>query len=106
MTISPGSILLFLKSSTGTVNPLGYCRTSNTFNGPANASIGYALGDLDAAFEALEVAVNEQDPLIYMSLRRAPWFEPLREDPRYDALVNLMESKEIHTSQYMLGRDQ
>ncbi len=48
-----------------------------------DAAVAYiALGDLDAAFEALEVAVNEHDLVIYASLRRAPWFEPLREDPR------------------------
>ena len=50
-------------------------------------AMGYAaVGDLDAAFAALERAFQARSAgLIYLHLD--PGYEPLRGDPRYDELV-------------------
>ena len=54
------------------------------------ASILAGVGDLDAAFVALEEAfvVRAGDMIL---LQVAPWFDPLRRDPRFDDLVTRME---------------
>ena len=44
-----------------------------------------ALGDSDRAFQQLDRAFADRDPGL-MFLGVAPWFEPLRGDPRYDQL--------------------
>jgi tetratricopeptide (TPR) repeat protein len=56
-----------------------------------------ALGDVDAAFEAVEAAIEDHDALIFDSLRTAGWWRALRDDPRYGQMVDLLESKETHT---------
>ena len=47
------------------------------------------LGDLDAAFAALEQATVDADPSL-LTLRAEPRFEPLRSDPRYTKLIELL----------------
>ncbi len=47
------------------------------------------LGDLDAAFAALEQATVDADPSLLM-LKAEPRFEPLRSDPRYTRLIELL----------------
>ncbi len=50
------------------------------------AMIHAALGEHDRAFELLDRAFEERDTFL-MKLAYAPFFEPLRSDPRFDALV-------------------
>jgi hypothetical protein len=45
-----------------------------------------AIGDRDRAFEWLEKALEERDPMM-VYLRVHPRLDPLRGDPRFDALV-------------------
>lgn len=46
-------------------------------------------GDLDAAFAALEQATVDADPSL-LNLAVEPRFEPLRSDPRYARLIELL----------------
>jgi|TARA_Y100000031_G_scaffold126240_1_gene143209 TolB-like protein len=63
---------------------------------------GYlGLGDIDSAFKAIEASIENHDPYMFDSLRMAEWWEPLRDDPRFDSMIVLLESKEIHTEQYL-----
>ncbi len=56
------------------------------------AAIYSQRGDLDNAFAALERGLEVRDPgLTYIQLHTA--FDPLREDPRYDALLTRMGFK-------------
>ncbi|MBT8132021.1 MAG: hypothetical protein KJO35_07115, partial [Gammaproteobacteria bacterium] len=56
------------------------------------AAIYSRRGDLDNAFAALERGYEIRDPgLTYIQLHTA--FDPIRDDPRYDALINKMGFK-------------
>jgi tetratricopeptide (TPR) repeat protein len=44
------------------------------------------LGERDRAFEWLEKAFEERDPMLFW-LRSVPYFEPLRTDPRFEEMV-------------------
>ena len=68
-------------------------------------ALGYlALGDVDAAFEAIQAAIEEHDALLVESLRTAQWWDGIREDPRYRSVIDLLDSKETHTEQYSRDR--
>jgi TolB-like protein/tetratricopeptide (TPR) repeat protein len=54
-------------------------------------SIYAGLGDLDMAFEALERAWAERDPVLFW-LHCASPFEPLRDDPRFEDLQSRLPS--------------
>ena len=58
------------------------------------------LGELDAAFDALEKCIINHNNFIADSLRVAPYWDPLRADPRYEKMVQLLESEETHTLRY------
>ena len=66
------------------------CRTR--FHQTELASILAGVGDFDPAFVALELeeafAVRAGDMIL---LQIAPWFDPLRNDPRFDDLIRRME---------------
>jgi serine/threonine-protein kinase len=50
------------------------------------------LGDMDTAFEALELAYAERDPTLVLA-KYWPGFDLLRGDPRWDELLRRMELK-------------
>ncbi len=50
------------------------------------------LGNMDAAFEALELAYAERDPTLVLA-KHWPGFDPLRGDPRWDELLQRMDLK-------------
>ncbi len=63
---------------------------------------GYvAVQDLDNAFRVIEAAIKDQDGSVIDSLRSADWWDEIREDPRFDALLELLISKKTHTEQYL-----
>ena len=64
-----------------------------------------AMGDLDRAFEAIEVAVIDRDYRVLDSLRFADWWIPVRDDPRYTALLDLIDSMSTYTDEYQVARD-
>ena len=47
------------------------------------------LGDLDRAFDLIEERFERRDGFLWW-LRSVPWFDPLRSDPRFSALVQRM----------------
>lgn len=60
---------------------------TNYFPSTAIAWPFSALGEKDQAFAWLEKAFRERDPFLLMYLRTVHWFDPLRSDPRYTALL-------------------
>jgi serine/threonine-protein kinase len=58
-----------------------------------NLAITYAwAGEKDLAIEQLEEVVRIPGPISYGQLRLHPWWDPLRDDPRFEKLV--AEAKE------------
>ena len=59
--------------------------------GPAVGAAGYyaAIGEVDAMFEALDVAHCQRDSL-FLHIHHAPLFDPYRSDPRFQALLQRM----------------
>jgi TolB-like protein/Tfp pilus assembly protein PilF len=57
---------------------------------PVFAAVYGELGDLDAAFEYLERGYERRAPLM-LELKIEPWFDPLRQDSRYDAMLRRLK---------------
>jgi len=53
------------------------------------ASFCFALGDIDGCFEWLEKAVEEKDSRL-LNMIRSPKTDPLRDDPRFNAILEKM----------------
>jgi hypothetical protein len=51
-------------------------------------------GDRDAAFRILDALAGVPSPLSSASLRLAPVYDSLRDDPRYPALLEKLEAAE------------
>ena len=67
---------------------------------------GYlTLGDIPKTFAALELAVLNRTGSTITSLRLADWWDPIRDDPRFDALLELLDSMVIHTKRYQAEQD-
>ena len=63
---------------------------------------GYlALGDIDNTFKAIEAGIENQHYLMIESLRTAEWWHQIRDDPRFDDMLRLLDSKETHTERYL-----
>ncbi len=57
------------------------------------AMIAAWLGDKDLACEQLGIAVRYPGPLSYGELKLMPWWDPLRGDPRFEAIVASLAPK-------------
>jgi class 3 adenylate cyclase/TolB-like protein/Tfp pilus assembly protein PilF len=63
---------------------------------------GYlALGDVDNTFKAMEAEIEDQDSRTLDSLRTAEFWDVIRDDPRFDDMLELLDSRETHTEQYL-----
>jgi hypothetical protein len=51
------------------------------------AMIAAWVGDKDLAFEQLESLIRLPSPLSYGGLKLFPWWDPLRDDPRFEKLL-------------------
>ena len=49
-----------------------------------------ALGQYDQAFELLNEAISNRSFFQMYTIKIAPWFDPLREDPRYEEILQRM----------------
>ena len=65
-------------------------------------ALGYvALGDLDRAFTSIRAGIDNRNRRLLISLIVAEWWDPLREDPRFDEMLALLDSRVTHTEQYL-----
>jgi tetratricopeptide (TPR) repeat protein len=58
------------------------------------------LGDVDNTFKAIEAAIEDHNIPMVESLRTAESWDEIRDDPRFDDMLKLLDSKETHTEQY------
>ena len=53
-----------------------------------NLAVNYAwAGEKDLALKQLEEVVHIYSPISYGQLRLHPWWDPLRDDPRFESIV-------------------
>jgi TolB-like protein len=64
-----------------------------------------ALEDTDAAFDAIRLGILDHDEFLIDSLRLSEFWDPLRSDPRFDEMLRLLSSKEMHTAEYLKLHD-
>ena len=66
---------------------------------PATAYL--AMNDFDNTFKAIETAIDDHDVGTIDSLRIAERWDPIR----FDDILALLDSKEIHTDKYLSNLD-
>ena len=63
---------------------------------------GYlALKDIDHTFKSIHAGIENNDQSLLESILVAEWWNPIRGDPRFDEMLELLDSKVAHTEQYM-----
>lgn len=63
---------------------------------------GYmALGETDAVFEPIAAGIKNQCTRLLASLNVAEFWDPIREDPRFIALLDELDEKVTHTQRYL-----
>ncbi len=60
-----------------------------------------ALGDVDSAFDSIRVGIQNHNVYLFTTLPLAEWWDPIRDDPRFDEMLELLDSKITHTEQYL-----
>jgi len=58
------------------------------------AMIAAWVGDKDLACEELPIAIRRPSPLNYGNLKLLPFWDPLRDDPRFEKIVASLAPKE------------
>ncbi len=67
---------------------------ANSYIPPSTFALGYVgLNEWDVAFDWWNRAIEVRDPLV-MPLKSYPFFDPVRRDPRYGAMLSLMNLAE------------
>lgn len=74
--------------------PKGYWRVmlrTQAKNNPDDhrnmAHLYLMLGDNDAGLHELDLAVQQRDPAIRFDIKSSPWWDPVRNDPHFEALL-------------------
>ncbi|MFP6805569.1 MAG: hypothetical protein VB957_00015 [Pseudomonadales bacterium] len=52
-------------------------------------------------FKSIRAGIENHDRLLVGALRVTPWLDPIRDDPRFDEMLELLDSKVTHTEQYL-----
>ena len=69
-------------------------------------AMGYlALGDSDNTFESIRAGIENQNAWLFESLLVAEWWNPIRDDPRFADMLDLLDSKVTHTQTYLNNLD-
>ena len=67
---------------------------------------GYlALEDTDNTFKSILAGIEEHNQHLIESLIVAKWWDPIRDDPRFDEMLKLLDSKVTHTDQHQRDHD-
>ncbi|MFT6436202.1 MAG: TolB-like protein/DNA-binding winged helix-turn-helix (wHTH) protein [Candidatus Azotimanducaceae bacterium] len=69
-------------------------------------ALGYeSLGEIDTVFELIHDGIQDHDPSILFVMRLNFWSDQVLQDPRFLEMLDLLESKEKHTPQYLRDHD-
>ena len=61
--------------------------------------------DINNAFKAIEAGIENHNTRLIVSLRTAEWWDEIRDDPRFEKILKLLDSRETHTEQYLKDHD-
>jgi len=65
-------------------------------------AMGYlALKDFDNTFKSIHAGIENHDQHLLESMLVAEWWNPIRDDPRFEEMLELLDSKVTHTEQYL-----
>ncbi|HIG43843.1 MAG: hypothetical protein ABGY96_25060 [bacterium] len=59
------------------------------------------LGNVDDAFKYIQAGIEDHNRGLLNSLLVAEWWDPIRGDPRFHEMLELLDSKVTHTEQYL-----
>ena len=65
------------------------------------ALVHLVLGDKDSTFGAIEAGIENHTQLLLASLLLAEFWNPIRDDPRFVEMLELLGSKVTHTEDYL-----
>ncbi len=69
---------------------------------PFYLALGFlSLREIDNTFKSIKAGIEEQCWILLMTLRTSQWWNPIRDDPRFDEMLELLDSKVTHTEQYL-----
>ena len=60
---------------------------------------------LDECFSAIEIAIEDHNQLMFNSLRIGQFWDPIRADPRFSQMIELMDSKIMYTARFLSTQD-
>ncbi len=69
---------------------LGFLSEIDSTDTPGVGKIYVALGDYDTAFERLNQSVMDRSLVQMFVIKQAPWYDPLRDDPRFQQILTRM----------------
>ena len=68
----------------------------------SNLAWGYlALGDIDKTFTSIKAGIEDHNHTLINGLIVAELWDPIRDDPRFDEMLALLDSRVTHTEQYL-----
>ncbi|HIL99189.1 MAG: hypothetical protein ABGY96_00215 [bacterium] len=56
---------------------------------------------MDNTFREIEAGIENHDSILLITLLVSDLWDPIRGDPRFDEMLELMDSKVTHTEQYL-----
>ncbi len=59
-----------------------------------------ALGDYDKAFELIEESLANRSFFLMYSIKMGMWYDPLRDDPRFDQILTRMGLSDLQVESY------
>ncbi|MCP4753405.1 MAG: phosphotransferase [Proteobacteria bacterium] len=74
---------------------------SQSTNKPVPAEGYLALGDVDNTIEAIRIGIENRDGSMLDGLRTAELWDGIRNDPRFDDTLRLLDAEEVHTEGYL-----
>ena len=63
------------------------------------------MGDIDNTFKSIRSGIEDHNHILLDSLIVAELWNPVRDDPRFDDMLKLLDSKVTHTEQYLRDHD-
>ena len=69
-------------------------------------ALGYeSLGEIGTVFELIRDGIQDHDVSMLEVMRTNIWSDPVKQDPRFLNMLDLLESKETNTPKYLRAHD-